>query len=231
MGRPLKQVFFDPIGTTFGGESVSTLTFSNKGEGYYSANVAITLSAPQLPGGTQATVSSITLLANGAINTYTIAGGSGYSTAPTVTVTGANTTPAVATSTLTNVVSQVIAVTAYIPTSKGGSSAVAGDIVKQVGSRRYKVTTAQGTGVCKLVAGAPTAGQMNITAEDDEGNTYYVTKLTEKKAQIVPYGSGGPGHQFPLNADGTAKSVPWTFEVAPKPGTLITGYNVRIVTN
>lgn len=187
MGRPLKQKFFDPIEGTvsIGGEAVSTLSFSNRGAGYYTANVAIALGAPNLPTGTQATVGSITLFGNGAINSYTIVGGAGYTTAPAVTITGANSTPAVATSTLTSAVTNVIAVSAYIPVADGGSSAVIGDIVKQVGARRFKVRTAQGVGKCKLVTAAPAAGQMTITATDSQSSTYYVKKLNENLAVLV----------------------------------------------
>lgn len=194
MGRPLKQKYFDPVegSVTFGGESVvSSLTFSNRGAGYYSANVAIALGAPNLPGGVQATVGSITLFGNGAINSYSITNaGSGYTAAPAVVITGANATPAVATSTLTSVVTDVIATSAYIPVANGGSSAVAGDIVKQVGARRYKVTTAQGTGKCKLVTAAPAAGEMTITATDSGGGTYYVKKLDGRQATLVQSGGG-----------------------------------------
>ncbi len=198
MGRPLKQKFFDPVegSISIGGEGVTSLSFSNRGAGYYSANVAIALGAPNLPGGTQATVGSITLFGNGAINSYTIVGGAGYTTAPSVTITGANATPAVATSALTSAVTNVIATSAYIPAADGGSSAVAGDIVKQVGTRRYKVTTAQGTGKCKLVAAAPAAGQMTVAATDSLGSTYYVTKLTENLATLTQNTDGGSGFEF-----------------------------------
>lgn len=221
MGRPIKQKFFDPVEGTvsIGGEGVSSLTFSNRGEGYYSANVAIALGAPNLPTGVQATVSSITLFGNGAINSYSIVAGTGYTTAPAVTITGANTTPAVATSTLTAAVGNVIATSAYIPAANGGSSAVAGDIIKQVGARRYKVITAQGTGKCKLVAAAPAAGQMTIDAIDSLGSTYYVTKLQENLATLAQNTDGGSGFEFD---DGTRAK--WALVAA------VTG-TVQIVTN
>jgi hypothetical protein len=211
MGRPLKQKFFDPIEGTvsIGGEAVSTLSFSNRGGGYYSANVAITLGAPNLPTGTQATVGTIALFGNGAINTFTVAGGTGYTTAPSVTITGANTTPAVATSTLTGTNPNVIATSAFIPTINGGSSAVIGDIVKQVGARRYKVRTAQGTGKCKLVTAAPTAGTMTIAATDSLGSTYYVKKLDERLVTLTQNTDGGSGFEF---ASGTRAK--WALEAA-----------------
>lgn len=211
MGRPLKQKFFDPVegSISIGGEGVSSLSFSNRGAGYYSANVAITLGAPNLPGGTQATVGSITLFGNGAINTYSISGGAGYTTNPSVTITGANATPAVATSSLTSSVTNVIAISAYIPVADGGSSAVIGDIVKQVGARRYKARTAQGTGKCKLVTTTPTAGTMTIAATDSLGSTYYVKKLDERLVTLVQNSDGGSGFEF---ADGTRAK--WSLSAA-----------------
>ena len=228
MGRPIKQKFFDPRPDTpadgasrilIGGEGVvSTLTFANRGEGYYAANVAISIGAPNLPGGTQATVSGITLFGNGAINAYSLIGGSGYTTAPSVTITGANTTPAEATATITSVVSNVIATSAWIPTANGGSSAVVGDIVKQVGARRYKVTTAQGTGKCKLVTTTPSAGTMTIAATDSKGSTYYVKKLEERLVTLVQNTDGGSGFDFVTGA-----KAKWTLTgsaVAPTTGDL-----------
>jgi hypothetical protein len=94
-----------------------------------------------------------------------------------------------------------ILITAFVT---GGSSAVAGDIVKQSGSRRYKVKTAQGTSTVKLVAGSPAAGQATVTATDSSGKTYYVTKLTAHRALLTQYGSAG--HEFD-----TGSSVKWTF--------------------
>ena len=91
----------------------------------------------------------------------------------------------------------------------GGSSNLISDIIKQDNDRRYKVRNTQGVGVCKLVtdgvANAP--GEMTIKATDQSGHTYYVAKLTARKAVLVPFGA--PGHEFPL-VDGTAQSVKWT---------------------
>jgi hypothetical protein len=102
-----------------------------------------------------------------------------------------------------------IVVTAFIPAANGGSSAVTGDIVKQTNDKRYKVKTAQGTGICQLVTDgvANAAGEMSIKATDSDGGNYLVAKLTSRKAVLVPAALGGSaGEQF---ASGT--SVPWTF--------------------
>jgi hypothetical protein len=80
-----------------------------------------------------------------------------------------------------------------------GNSLIA-DIIKQVNTRSYKIITSEGTLVCKLVTdGAANAvGEMTITATDTAGKTYYVSKLTSRKAVVVPYGSAG--HLFASGA-------------------------------
>ena len=115
-----------------------------------------------------------------------------------------------------------IIVTAFIPTANGGSSAVIGDIVKQSNDRRFKIKTAQGTGICQLKtsAAANAAGEMTIKATDQAGKTYRVYRITSRTAIIVPYGS--TGHQFPL-VDGLAQKVKWTFGAAVAPSGSETG--------
>jgi hypothetical protein len=77
--------------------------------------------------------------------------------------------------------------TAYLSAADGGSSAVASDITKQTGSKRYKVANAQGTGVVALVDNSsPTAGQGYIGATDSAGGTYYVYKLFGETAYLTP---------------------------------------------
>jgi len=82
-----------------------------------------------------------------------------------------------------------------------GAGTKVGDIQKQVGSRRYKVRTADGIARVNLVAsGSPAIGYAYIVATDSTNHTYYVTKLTAHRATLVPFGSAG--HEFPLVADG-----------------------------
>jgi hypothetical protein len=71
-------------------------------------------------------------------------------------------------------------------TSGIGSTGIVGDIVKQVSTRRYKVTTADGTGVVRIgTDDTPSTGFGYIVATAAGGNTYYVTKLTRHKATLV----------------------------------------------
>lgn len=101
-------------------------------------------------------------------------------------------------------------------TSGGGSTGKVGDIIKQVSTRRYKVKTADGTKICEIgIDDSPADGKAYILATDQGGATYYVTKLTSRRAVLINK-SGSP--QF---ADGQA--VKWTFGSAVAPTTGETG--------
>jgi hypothetical protein len=155
----------------------------------------------------------------GLLSVAVTAGGSGY-TSTTVDGLlrfdgGANGASAVTTftvdtgapGTLTNQENAIIAY-AYVD---GGRQVV--DILKQQSSRRYKVKGADGTvdSAILVAAQAAAANEMDITAVDSAGKTYYVTKLTAHRALLTPYGAAG--HIYPL-INGTPQSAPWTFVAA-----------------
>ena len=145
--------------------------------------------------------------------------------AGTLAATGAAvlTTDSGAVSAATNQENAITAV-AYVT-----GNALSADIIRQVSGRRYKVKTSEGILTCKLVTdGAPNAiGEMNILAVDSSGKTYYIAKLTNHRAVVVPYGAGT--HEFPL-VGGVAQSIPWTFGDEPRTLPALTnGYNVKIV--
>jgi hypothetical protein len=196
MGRPVKSVYFGNRNQNgVGGEGVLYANVWVAGTGYYTANVGVTFSAPQITGGTTAT-GTVSLNGSGNVSGIVITNaGTGYTSAPTALITGANASPASANVTLygTGVTANAISMTAYIT---GGASAVASDIVKQTGSKRYRVANAQGTGVVALVDnGSPTAGQGYIGATDSDGGTYYVYKLYGETAYLTP----DTGTQFAAN--------------------------------
>jgi hypothetical protein len=120
--------------------------------------------------------------------------GSGYTGAETFTVTTYSATTGAApagTIVLTTDSGDIGSLTnqenAIIPTAyiTGGGNKVA-DIVSQKNARRFKVKTSDGTEVCSLVARTPNAaGEMAIVATDSAGGTYWVTKLTGRKALLV----------------------------------------------
>lgn len=193
MGRPINKKFFGELNTPpIGGEGVATIAVANSGTNYApNATIALTFTAPQVTGGVAAT-GRVTTNANRNVATVTLlTAGSGYTSAPTATVTGGTTgTTATFTISLTNTRQNAIAFTSYLTT---GSSAVSGgDIIKQEASRRYLVSNTQGQGQVKLVTTSTlTAGTMNVVATDVNGSTYFVKKLTARRATLVRYTVNG----------------------------------------
>ena len=81
------------------------------------------------------------------------------------------------------------------------------DIIKQTAARRYTVKGADGISKkAKLVSQASNHdGMVDITATDDEGKEYWVTKLTSHKALLTRKdGSGGYVYA-------TGQTAPWSF--------------------
>jgi len=137
--------------------------------------------------------------------------GSGYTTVPAVTLsTGVQGTLLViaalsvdtgAVGSATNQENAII-MTAFLT----GGSAVTVDIIKQVSTRRYKVTDGTRTGIVTLKSSVATAaGECSIKATDASSGTYFVTKLTKNRATLTR-GTGT------IYVDGA--SVPWTFGTA-----------------
>ena len=191
MGRPINKKFFGNTnlsitGEGVGGESVATIARNNTGTLYTtSTTINLTFTAPQIRGG-QTASGSVTTNAAGNVATVTLTnGGSGYTAVPTATVTGGTTgTTATFTVALTTTLQNGLAFTSYLTT--GSSAVTGGDIIKQEASRRYLVQNSQGVGQVRLVAsGTLAAGQMSLIATDGSGATFYVTKLTARKATLV----------------------------------------------
>jgi hypothetical protein len=143
--------------------------------------------------------------------------GSGYTAAPTLawdshTFTG-QTTPSGNTPALTvdsgNVGSATNEENAIVIRANVNDNGVkVGDIIKQVSTRRYKVQTADGTGIVELIEGdsTPNDGKAMIIATDSTGSTYWVYKLTAHNAVVYQKEVNG---SFEFD-DGTA--VQWTFD-------------------
>jgi hypothetical protein len=189
MGRPIKKKFFGNTNTGItgqgvGGEAVATIAKNNTGTDYTtSTTISLTFTAPQIAGGAAAT-GNVTTNALGNVSTVTLTdGGSGYTSAPTAIVTGGTAgTTATFTVALSTTLQNAISGNAYV----AGGSAKSFDIIKQEASKRYLVRTADGTDQCKLVTTSTlAAGEMNIVATDWNGSTYWVRKLTARRAILV----------------------------------------------
>ena len=228
MGRPINKKFFGNTNSPYddgqtggatgvGGEGIAAIaplsTTTN-----YSTSTAVTWQAgvPTIPSGTRAS-GTVTVNASGVATALTVlVPGSGYTTtATTLTFTPNPVTTGTFLISLTTGRQNALNFTAWVPTASNGTvnsggSAVIGDIVKQQGTSRYYVKTAQGYGVCKLVAAAATIGTMVLLATDANGNTYYVTRLASKKARLTQKTQNG-SEAWVYETNDLAK---WTFGAA-----------------
>lgn len=197
-----------PVLTGLGLAGITAVTLTNAGSGYSStASITVTTATAVSKastgtiGDTEIYPANVTGIFIGMAVT-----GSGVDTGAKVTAVGTNSvtlsvanvstvsstlsfvdlgTGFAAITALTSARSNGLVVTAFLST---GSSAVVSDIMKQEASARYLVRNAQGKGQCKLVAkddGALAAGEMNMIATDVNGSTYYVRKLTARKALLT----------------------------------------------
>ena len=199
--------------------ALATVSTTPTAVGSYEALVTGAQTTTTVGGGVGAT---ITVSAFEAASVVITEEGSGYTSAPSagsLTFTESVTATSVALTTSSgNVGSSTnqengITITAWVPATGAagningnGTSAVTGDILRQCGSDKYIVRTAQGLGRVKLVAGTPAAGQATIIATDSAGGTYYVTELRAHKAHIIK--GDQTGTQFTTGTVGI--DVPWT---------------------
>lgn len=213
MGRPLNKKYFantnyQDFGTAnVGGESVASVTIAGEFSGFTAATTTVSFAAPALENGVTATGTAV-IDGTGNVTGVTITNpGSGYLTAPAVTIAdsdvGAEVTTGTATAVLTTgTVARQNSIKCEAQIG-AGSEVTTGDIIKQVSTRRYKVKTSDGTAVCKLVQTADLgANEMSIVVTDSAGGTYFVNKLTAHRVVVTPI----DGTQFAAGA--IAK---WTF--------------------
>jgi hypothetical protein len=215
MGRPIKNKYINPEGSRpgTGGEGVTVTsanaspTFSNRGLGYYTANVSATVSAPQLTNGTTATISTVHLFANGAVKALQISNaGSGYTTAPTVTFFGANSTPAAATVAIDVATTTGNSILANCFFTGSGSGTLTADILKARGARTFVCKNGGTAETLKLITSPNSnpyiGGTMTITATFADASTFNVAKITNRKV----YSSTGKAYKWTLTT-GSAANV------------------------
>jgi hypothetical protein len=224
MGRPIKQKWLNPqplnygqgagaglvLGSSVGGQQIAadvsgniTLNSLTKGLGYYTGNVYAQIAGPNMDDGTQATIDTVHLWANGAVKAFHLSNaGAGYTTTnPAITVyapgLNGNTTPATATATLANhgKTAAIRGNAWFTGTTTGDYFA---DFIKQRGSHTFVMANVAGlnqvkqtlrlestnnTGSSSSYAGlGPTAaGNVTIGAEFADGSTFQVKKITDRK--------------------------------------------------
>jgi hypothetical protein len=225
MGRPLNKKFFAntnyaKFGTSnVGGESIATINAVPNGlagmtyltGGPYPIAPA-DITAPQIAGG-EKPVLAFQPTSETAGTVIIVSAGSGYTTAPSITVRGSLAGGA-QTVTMTGAFDNVTLTSGATARQNGikceaqpagEAEATTGDIIEQVSTTRYKVRVGSTTGICKLVTTASlNDGEMTITATDSNSNAYWVTKLTAHKATLTRKSVGSGNF-----ATGTA--VKWTF--------------------
>jgi len=196
MGRPIKKRYFGSRANSengtlgaVGGEQIASVVALATGTGF-TATTAVVFKTPDIAGGNKA-VGTLNIL-NGGINptnpvTFTDYGTGYLNTTSIYSFVGSGSGGVLGVS-LTTTVPNAIACVAWVPTDTAQRSNA--DIIKQEASHRYNVQVNNGStilsGQCKLVSTSTlAAGQMYITATDSASGTYYVTKLTSRKAQVV----------------------------------------------
>jgi hypothetical protein len=198
-GATTGLIFTTRDGTNPAG-TVATVTLSTAGS--YSTFTATPVATTNTVSATGLTLD----LTYGLLSVTVVGGGSGYVNAADAALVfspAATPTNASATAVLTNASENSIVIRAK--TTSGGTVQV-GDIIKQSNTRSYKVETADGIKVCKLVADdTPAFREAYIIATAANGSTYYVTKLTAHRATLV-YKAGTNLPELDGNA------VPWTFD-------------------
>ena len=226
MGRPLSKKFFGESNPDdVGGEAIASIVGVSGLTGM-TANTSLSftidaaqITAPQIAGGSKPVLTFVANAATTGIVTI-VSAGSGYTSAPTVSVFGNLSAggSGVATPAVTLVTGASARANALAPQAitVGSTNRTTGnDILKQVGSKRFRVRSQDGTAVCKLVAATPSAaGEMAIVATDSQSNTYWVKKINKNKVELTQNSLVGATWDVPEGD--TAK---WTITGSAEAGT------------
>jgi hypothetical protein len=226
MGRPIKKKFFGDLagkaswGTGVGAEGIASIAVTNTATNSgYSTTTQVTwvASAPQITGGVPASGTAVVWYAGGTGRIQSLKvvnSGTGYTSTSSVTLTYTPTSAgAAATLFLTTSTGRQdsINIISYLTTAS--QSRTGGDIIKQESSRRYLVQNSDGIGICRLSTGTLANGQMHIIGYDYGGASYWITKLSARKATVYPRSNTSTAYVS------VGKATKWTLGVAT--GTMI----------
>jgi hypothetical protein len=207
MGRPLNKKYF---GTDdgLGGESLLSVALGTAGSGY-SQGLTATVADPALPGGVTATVTVAVNPATGAITGYSVVdGGSGYISAPTVTLVPA--ADATATYVSGDGTDTIVVTTASITNTIYVGMTFGGETVESV--------TNGGTNTTVVMSGTVTAaGTLTFADTGSSGvpGTRTLTNLNPPALKIVAFITGGSA----LEADIIKQTGTSSYLVATADGT------------
>jgi len=217
MGRPIHKKYFgntnyNADGEGVGGEKLASVTIAAPIAASLAAlTTTVTFSAPQIAGGQRATGTAV-IDGNGDLTGINITdAGSGYTAVPTISVVDSDNNETLNLTSGSGGVTVTLTTASRINALKceaqigAGSELTTGDVLRQVGSKRYRIRTSDGTAVCKLVQSAALGeNEMSITAVDANTNAYFVRKLTSRVAVLERKVSGSGDFA-------TGTKVKWTF--------------------
>ncbi len=212
MGRPINKKYFTSVFVTGvtkvnsgnGYDIGNTITFSGAG---WTTPLILTVTGNVEPGNNAITTFTVTQVGvrNAAIPANPVSGVTAVGTGSDDNGVNAtfNLTWSGTVGSETNQVNS-ISMTAFLT----GGSALRADVIKQVSSRRYKVTDGTRTGVVRLTSTlADAAGEGSIAVLDSAGGEYFATKITARRVTLTR--AGGSNHLY-----ATGSSAPWKL-VAP----------------
>jgi hypothetical protein len=166
------------VATVDAGGEVLTVTLLNAGSYTALATNPVATTTDSVAG------AGATLTVTYEVANFTITNpGSGYISAADAALTFAPASTTVAVATLLATLSNVILARAKVV---GSNTVLPADISRQVGTQRYVMTTTDGTSrVALTTTDTPAPGGAYVVATDANGSTYWVTKITSRRARLV----------------------------------------------
>jgi hypothetical protein len=210
MGRPIKEKFFGNTnspysnqaqggGTGVGGEGANVITVSNSGT-LYSQGTTVAISAPQIPGGVAATISA-SINGAGNIAVTKLTEGTGYTSAPTLTVTKAATVTSTVNSGLTATNTFTVSTTAGISIGMLIAGAA-------TGSSGYVTAINSNVITSTVNNNGPWTNASNLTFTDNGSGFASSISLTSTKQNAIKgeaYVAGGSQKAFDIKKQEASK--------------------------
>ena len=175
---------------TVDGTSNLSVTWTSRGLGYSAGTVHANVTAANVPLGTSVTVNSVYLYANGAIKAVNVStNGVGFASEPVLTITGANTTPAIGTLPTTSGPSDSIWNYVTVGMQVVGNGIIGGTLVNAIDNEANLVTLSSPVVPATLTGSVPVDKTGNLVATfTDRGLGYFSSNVS---ANIAPPTTSG----------------------------------------